>query len=117
MKFLAFCLPFDFRRHIAVGLFASWSSRTVAVHLNKILKKSTPKIAAILEKWRTKTVLRLYLANRKLHVKNSNTKISLRLFIHKKASVHFPRKRITFDAILENGLRKQFNAYYLIYAQ
>src|SRR5277367_5059199 len=45
----------------------------------------------------------IYLAIRKSHVKNSNTKISLRLFLHNKASVHFPRKRITFDAILENG--------------
>src|SRR5277367_2423399 len=102
MKFLL-TVPFDFRRQIAVGLFAFLSSRSVAVHLNKILEKSTPKMAAILGKWRTKTVLRLYLANRKSHMKNSNTKISLRLFLRNKASIHFPRKRITFDAILENG--------------
>src|SRR5277367_5573071 len=51
------------------GWIICFSSRSVAVHLNKILEKSTPKMAAILEKWRTKTVLRLYLANRKSHVK------------------------------------------------
>jgi len=75
-------------------------------------------MAAILEKWRMKTVLRLYLSNRKSHVKNSKEKISLRLFLHNKASVHFSRKRISIDAILENCWQKQFNAYYyLIYAQ
>ena len=59
------------------------------------------RATAILEKWRSKTVLRLYLANRKSHVKNANTKFIVRLFLYNNASVIFSHKRIILDAILK----------------
>ena len=40
------------------------------------------------------------------HVKNPNAKVVVRLFPYNKDSVHFPRKRITSDAILEKWRTK-----------
>src|SRR5277367_5732258 len=54
---------------------------------------------------------RLYLANGSSHVKNPNTKIIVHPILHNTGSIHFFRKCINFDAILEKWWTKRYNAY------
>src|SRR5277367_6477463 len=69
------------------------------------------KFDAILEKWKTKTVYRLYLANRKSHVQNQNTELSSVYLSTINILYIFPVNALLSTPSWKNGGRKRFNAY------